>query len=95
MLHHANLPKVVDAKRAVRQLFNALAWREAMRGRLVLFNDDAVKMRYDRRWSDPHTHVDLADDALLQKAGHGFAAVPHMIMAANLEMLKKSAGRAA
>ena len=69
--------------------------RSAMRGRLVLFNDDAVKMRYDRRWSDPHTHVDLADDALLQKAGHGFAAVPHMIMAANLEMLKKSAGRAA
>lgn len=25
--------------------------RSAMRGRLVLFNDDAVKMRYDRRWS--------------------------------------------
>lgn len=42
-----------------------------------------------------HTHVDLADDALLQKAGHGFAAVPHMIMATNLEMLKKRAGRAA
>jgi hypothetical protein len=36
-----------------------------------------------------HTHVDLADDALLQKAGHGFAAVPHMIRAANLEVRRK------
>ena len=37
-----------------------------------------------------HTHADLADDALLQKAGHGFAAVPHMIMATNLEVLRKN-----